>query len=71
METNQAWGHELKVGDTLKVYFGRQHIVRLRPYTGSLAPIFDGGAQIVDFASGHAMTIENNGLYSVVCAEGR
>jgi hypothetical protein len=54
-------GKQLKVGDTVKVWWGRDTITALRPYKGPLAHLWaeQGGARLADFALNKVgMTIE-------------
>lgn len=55
-------GSELKVGMTVAVWWGRETIVALRPYTGPLAHYFEAGAQTAEFASARKMTVDNDEL---------
>jgi hypothetical protein len=59
-------GLELKVGDTIKVWWGngRDTIIALRKYDGALASLWEGKAQIADFALNKVgMTIEPELMY--------
>lgn len=65
----QIYGNELKVGDTLKVWWGANTdtITNLTPYTGPLVEMFKDGAQTASFAlNWRGMTIDNGNLYEVV-----
>lgn len=66
----QISGSDLRVGDTLELWWGRDTITALAPYTGPLASVFAGGAQSASFARGPGMTIENGMLYPVVARMG-
>lgn len=61
-------GAELKQGDIIKTWMGTKRIVRLRPYIGTLAHIWDGKAMIADLepGPGTGMTIEPQMIYEVV-----
>jgi hypothetical protein len=72
MKVQDRRGAELKVGDTIAVWWrpGRDHIIRLEPYQGRLAYLFPKGAQLAYFALCHSgMTIDNDDVYSVVVTE--
>lgn len=66
-------GSELKVGDTIEVWWSphrgkpnRDVITKLVPYTGKLAYLFPKGAQLADFMFNAAgMTIDNDESYNV------
>jgi hypothetical protein len=66
METERVYGKDLKVGDTIKVWWTptRDTIVSLEPYRGPLGYLFPGGAQIAGFAVGPGLTIDNEDLYN-------
>lgn len=72
MANKTVLGSELKVGDTINVWWHphRDTILGLRPYTGPLAHIFPKGAQLADFALNRSgMTIENDRDFEVVVAD--
>ena len=61
-------GKELKVGDTIEVWWGRDRITALRPYNGPLAHLWadQGGARLADFALNKTgMTIEPHMRFDV------
>lgn len=66
MPIKTVLGSELKVGDTINVWWtgNRDTVLSLRPYTG---PLFPAGAQIATFARNTTgMTIENGHQYELV-----
>jgi hypothetical protein len=77
-ETKRVFGNELKVGDTIKVWWSSAQNMRggkpnedvitgLRPYTGRIGHLFPKGAQIASFMYLHVgMTIDNGDLYTVI-----
>ena len=63
----KIFGSALKVGNTIKVWW-KPHadlIVKLEPYEGPFAYLFLKGARIAYFASGVAMTCENDESFEV------
>jgi hypothetical protein len=69
METISKLGRNLVVGDTIVTLWGRDTILSLRPYDGSLAYLWanDGGARIATFAINKiGMTIEPQVPFEVV-----
>ena len=73
MELVQRRGKELKVGDTIEVWWNphRDTITELRPYLGPLAYLFPEGAQLASFAVCQSgMTIDNGDVFEVVDARG-
>lgn len=75
MELQRVKGSDLKVGDTLVVWWSlvdrgakrnRDIIRKLTPYTGPLRHLFSDGAQLSDFQFSRAgMTIENGRYYEI------
>lgn len=59
-------GSDLQVGDAIDTWMGRKRIVALRPYTGPLAELWSGRAQVADFDIGLGMTIEPDARFSRV-----
>lgn len=62
-------GDQLAAGDTISVWWrpGRDTIIDLKPYTGSLAYLWEGQAQIATFAINRiGMTIEPQIEYEVI-----
>ena len=65
----RKFGHQLKVGDTLEVWWKprRDTITALRPFTGPLADLWPEGAKIVSFAILQGgMTIGGNDVFEVI-----
>ena len=68
-ETRRVKGSELKVGDSIKVWWKPKvdTITALHPYTGPLTHLFPEGAQIAEFAILRGgMTIDNSDYEEVV-----
>jgi hypothetical protein len=66
MNTEWVTTAELKVGDTIAVWWGikRDTIIGLRPYVGPLAELLGEGTKIADFALFKpGMTLEANNQY--------
>lgn len=69
MQTIRKLGKSLAVGDTVVTLWGRDTILSLRPYDGSLAYLWEneGGARIATFAINKiGMTIEPQVPFEVV-----
>lgn len=80
MTTVQTKGSDLKVGQTIKVWWSSSQrragkppnedtITELTPYKGPLSYLFPQGAQIAVFAHCPGMTIDNSDYYEVVVME--
>ena len=70
MTTKTKLGKDLKVGDTVGVWWqgGRDTITKLVPYHGALSYLWDkyGGAQLASFARNQTgMTIEPQAMFEV------
>lgn len=69
MKTRTVRGSELRVGDTIEVWWAprRDTIVGLGRYAGPLEYLFPAGAQIATFALlSTGMTIDNDDVYELV-----
>ena len=69
----RVFGHELKVGDTIEVWWhscnqpipNQDTITKLVPYKGPI--VFSNGAQLADFRYNRVgMTINNGELYNLI-----
>lgn len=62
----EKYGSELKVGDVISTWFGKQRITALRPYNGPLSYIWNGQAQLADLTPNSiGMTIEPDSRFIV------
>lgn len=62
----EKYGTELKVGDVIATWFGKQRITALRPYAGPLSDLWNGQAQLADLTpSNNGMTIDPNERFVV------
>ena len=64
----QKLGKELKKGDIIEFWFGRDRTISLSPYTGPLSYLWDkdGGAKLAELALNKVgITIEPNMVYDV------
>jgi hypothetical protein len=60
------YGSELKAGDVISTWFGKQRIVALVPYTGPLSYLWEGNARLASLApSTNGMTIDPNESFDV------
>lgn len=72
--TKHVRGSQLKVGDTIEVWWSipphtpnQDTITKLVPYKGPLAHLWKKGARLADFSrSKVGMTIDNNEDYKVI-----
>lgn len=63
---NLISGHDLRVGDTIETWWGRDTITALRPYTGSIRELWNGEAKSAYFALNKiGMTIEPQMTFTV------
>lgn len=74
MLTTTKLGRDLRVGDVVDVWFNHTAtVLALRPYTGTLAHLFDGPAMIGTFSGGRGkveMTIDPSDWFDLASAEG-
>lgn len=66
--TRQTFGHELKEGDSVVLFWGSDFIRKLETYTGNLAPLMPG-AKVATFASGRKMTLPANQFFDKVITQ--
>jgi hypothetical protein len=59
-------GKDLQPGDVIKTWYGPMLVKSAVPYTGPLAYLFaPAGAQLMEFANGPGMTIDNSHFYEL------
>jgi hypothetical protein len=66
MTSTIVTGSELRPGDTIETWWkpGRDTIVSMRPYSGTLSHLFPEGARIAEFARlWGGVTIANDGTF--------
>lgn len=74
MKTETILGAQLKVGDTIEIWWGsgRDTIVSLEPYCGSLTHLWGGKARIASFANlKTGMTIDPNERFQLIARQAR
>jgi hypothetical protein len=61
---NTKRGNELKVGDVIATWFGKQRILTLTPYRGPLSHLWNDQAHLAEFTpSNVGMTIGPDDLF--------
>jgi hypothetical protein len=69
MTTNMKTTAQLKIGDTIKVWWrpGRDSITALRPYTGPLRATLGDETKVAEFALNETgMTLEGDAVFEVL-----